>query len=456
MLAWGKNFMPLTTLFMNYFPGYNKFRAVTMTLVIAEFCMPLFAILTLRDIFDGKVSKKELFRGLKIAFSIVGGLTILFILIPSIAGRFISPNDPDQVPPWLTAAMKSDRISLLRVDAFRSLAFILLGVGVLLGFHFGKIKKEHAILLLGFFFLIDMFRVDKRYMNSDKFVTPVSITKASAPSIADTKILEDKSYYRVLTLWNSPFNDASVSQYHKSIGVYNGAKIRRYQELIDSTITRDLMVFNKALNGAKSMEDITPAIRGLFNNNALRMLNAKYFIINPNVEPVENIRALGNVWFADSVVFASNPNEELALINRIDPAKVAAVDLKFKNLVKESTYRTQPGDSIRLTSYKPNEIVYNYSSSGERLALFSEIWYPAGWKAFIDGKPSEYLRADWVLRGMVVPAGKHEVRFSFEPASYYTGNRISLASSAIFVLLAAGYIILKLGNKKKIQQDVSS
>jgi uncharacterized membrane protein YfhO len=135
---------------------------------------------------------------------------------------------------------------------------------------------------------------------------------------------------------------------------------------------------------------------------------------------------------------------------------VADVDVKFKNLVKESTYRTQPGDSIWLTSYKPNELVYNYSSSGERLAVFSEIWYPAGWKAFIDGKPSDYLRANWVLRGMVVPAGNHEVRFSFEPASYRTGNTVSLASSAIFVLLAAGYIILKLVNRKKVQQDVSS
>jgi hypothetical protein len=186
------------------------------------------------------------------------------------------------------------------------------------------------------------------------------------------------------------------------------------------------------------------------------MLNAKYFIVNPNIDPVINPRALGNAWFADSVVFASGPNEELALMNRIDPAKQAAVDVRFKNIVKGQSYRSAIADSISLTSYKPNELIYKYSSSGERLAVFSEIWYPAGWKAFIDGKPYDYLRADWILRAMVVPSGNHEIRFSFEPSAYYTGNTISLASSVLFILFAGGYIAFKLVNKKKQQPDASA
>jgi hypothetical protein len=456
MLAWGKNFMPLTNLFMNYFPGYNKFRAVTMTLVIAEFCMPLLAILTLRDIFEGRVSKKEFIRGIKIASAVAGGLAAIFILIPGLSGRFRSPGDPDNLPAWLISSLKADRTRLLRIDSLRSLIFVSLGAAVLLGFYFEKIRKEHAILLLGFFFLVDMFSIDKRYLNSDNFVNSSTVTRLAIPSLADRKILEDNTYYRVFNLWSSPFSDASTSQFHKSIGGYNGAKIRRYQELIDSSITADLMIYNKALGSAKSMEDITPALTRLKNNNALRMLNAKYFIINPNIDPVTNEKVLGNAWFADTVVFASNANEELALVNTIDPAKQAAVDIKFRNLVKASSFREKTGDNISLSSYKPNELVYSFSAEGERLAVFSEIWYPAGWKAFIDGKPSDYLRVDWILRGIVVPAGKHEIRFSFEPASYSSGNKISLASSVIFVLLAIAYIINAVINKKKLQQDVSS
>lgn len=457
MLAWGKNFMPLTNLFMNYFPGYNKFRAVTMTLVIAEFCMPLLAILALRDIFDGRVSKKEFLKGLKIALGIAGGLSLIFVLIPGIAGNFVSPNDSDQWPNWLTSALKSDRVNLLRTDSLRSLAFILLGAGILLGFYFEKIKKEIAVVFLGLLFLLDMFTIDKRYLNSDNFVNNSVVKKSEAQSPADSRILADKSYYRVFNLSvPSPFSDASTSSFHKSIGGYNGAKIRRYQELIDSVIVKDYVVYGRARQSAKTMADIMPGLTALSNNNAMRMLNAKYFIIDPNMEPFINNKALGNAWFADTVIYAPGANEEISLVNKIDPASQAAVDVKFKNQLKSTSYRHTAGDTISLSSYKPNELVYKYIAAGERLAVFSEIWYPAGWKAFIDGKRSEYIRADWTLRGMVVPAGAHEIRFSFEPASYYAGNRISLASSVIFIILAAGYFVREMRNKKKSQQDATS
>jgi len=456
MLAWGKNFLPLTNLFMNFFPGYNKFRAVTMTLVIAEFCMPLLAVITLRDILEGTIDRKQLFRGLKIALGVTGGLTLIFLIFPGIAGNFSSANDGDQLPEWLGSAMKADRISLLRNDAFRSLVFIILASSVILGFVFEKIKKEYAIILLGLLFLIDMFGIDKRYLNSDKFVNQTTIARNEVPSLADKRILEDKTDYRVLSLAVSTFSDASVSQYHKSIGGYNGAKLRRYQEMIDTLLAYDLAVYRRDLSMAQSLKDILPAIDLLKNNQALRMLNTKYFIVNPQIDPVLNEKALGNAWFAGTVKFATNANEELSLVKTIDPANEAVIESSFKKFVTNSTYSKEKGDTIALTSYQPNELIYKYNASGERLAIFSEVWYPAGWKAFIDGKPADYLRANWILRGMIVPGGSHEIRFSFEPASFRIGNAVSTASSIIFILIAAGYAGMYFVNSRKKKQDAAS
>ncbi len=456
MLAWGRNFMPLTELFMKFFPGYNKFRAVTMTLVIAEFCMPLLGILALRDIFDGKVSKSEFMKGLKIALGVSGGLSLIFLLIPGLAGNFVSQADGSMLPAWLTTAMKTDRSGLLRGDAFRSLVFILLGAGAVYMTFTEKLRKEYAIIILGFLFLADMFSIDKRYLNADNFVKPTIISKSSAPSAADSKILEDKSDFRVLNLSVSPFNDASTSLYHKSIGGYNGAKLRRYQDLIDSVMMGDFLTYNRDMSVAKTIDDLKPALLALANNNAIRMLNTKYIIIDPRMGPVVNDKALGNAWFADSVVFANGANQELAMVRTVEPSRVAVVEAGFKNIVRASSYTHQPGDSIALVSYKPNELIYSSSAAGERLAVFSEIWYPAGWKASIDGKPVDYIRADWTLRGLIVPAGKHEIRFVFEPSSYVTGNRISLASSVVFILLVAAYFASLFMKRKKPEENVAS
>jgi hypothetical protein len=456
MLAWGKNFMPLTSLFMDYFPGYNKFRAVTMTLVIAEFCMPLLAIIALRDILEGKVSCKDLMKGLKIALGITGGITLLFVAFPGLSGNFISPNDPAQLPAWLSTALKADRHDMVRNDAFRSLVFILLAAAVLLGFYYERIKKEYAIFLLGLFFITDMFPVNKRYMKNDMFITPLASQKASAPTTADNEILKDQSDFRVLNLSVSPFNDATTSKYHKSIGGYHGAKMRRYNELIDSVLYPEMVRIGKATQQVNSMEEFQanfePVIR---NASGLNMLNTKYIILDPSIPPVVNNNALGNAWFADTSVIASGANEELSLTARIDPSKVAVVDAKFRNFLTASSYKSSPGDTIELTSYKPNELLYKYSSAGERLAVFSEIYYPAGWKAYIDGKENEHFRANYVLRAMVVPAGSHEIRFEFRPASYYTGNKISFASSVIFIVLVIGYFGRMLF-VKKVREDGSS
>jgi len=454
MLAWGKNFMPLTNLFLDYFPGYNKFRAVTMTLVIAEFCIPLLGILALRDIFTGTAQRKDVLKGIKIAFGITGGLSLLFFLFTGLAGSFLSPDDLQrQLPQWLSSALVSDRTALLKSDALRSFLLILSATAVILLFYYEKIKKDYAVIFLAVLFLVDMWFVDKRYLNNDKFMLPAISRKESAPTQADNLILKDPTYYRVLNLSVSPFNDASTSLYHKSIGGYHGAKIRRYQELIDSVIYKDLIFYDNAISTAKSFEDLQPALMKLNSNNALKMLNAKYFIISGQMAPLINNNALGNVWFAEIPLIVRNANEELSSINKINPAKQAVIDTRFKSQVTNSDYPGAAGDTIMLISYKPNELIYKYSSQGERLAVFSEIYYPAGWRAYIDGVEKSYFRTDYVLRGMVVPGGNHEIKFEFKPASYYVGDTVSLASSLIFILLIAGYFGSYLRNKTKPEQD---
>ena len=447
MLAWGKNFMPLTNLFLDYFPGYNKFRAVTTILVIAEFCIPLLGILALRNIFNGTTTRKELFRGIKIAAGISGGITLIFTLFPGLAGSFISPAEMSiELPDWLSSAMIADRQKLLRGDSFRSLILILLAASLIIAFHYEKLRKDYAIILLAVLFLGDMWLVNKRYLSSDKFVRKEARVKLQAPTAADTYILQDKSHFRVLNLSVSTFNDASTSYFHKSIGGYHGAKLKRYQELIDSSLFYNLSIIRTVGSTAKSLEDF----ESVFNNTtALNMLNAKYVIFNPEAPPLENKKALGNAWFVENPLFAGSADEEISSINRIDPSIQAVINKKFQNMVSKSSYPLSNGDKIELKSYEPNELIYTSSSAEDKLAVFSEIYYPAGWKSFIDGKESPHFQADYVLRGMIVPAGEHEIKFRFEPDSYITGNRISYASSGIFILLILAYIMSKMRRATK-------
>jgi hypothetical protein len=277
--------------------------------------------------------------------------------------------------------------------------------------------------------------------------------RESAPSVADNEILKDTTYYRVLNLSVYPFSDASTSLYHKSIGGYHGAKMSRYNELIDSVLLPEIEGFSRAMEGATTMGQYEQGVKNL---GALNMLNTKYLIINPDIPPVVNRYAFGNAWFAETVDFAENANEELAKTRNTDPQKVAVVDVAFRDLIAGTSFNPVQGDTISLISYQPDELVYKYNASGKRLAVFSEIYYPSGWKAYIDGSTSEYFRADYVLRGMILPAGSHEVKFTFRPSSYYTGNRISLASSLLFFILAAGYIAYMLIKRNKLQDNDAS
>jgi hypothetical protein len=459
MLAWGKNLMFFSDLFIGFFPGYNKFRAVTMILVIAQFCIPLLGFLALRNIFNGLLTKDEILKGIKIAGGTTLGLLLIFLLLPGIAGSFLGPND-SQFPEWLRTAVVADRKALLRVDSLRSFFFIAAAVAVITGFTFNRLKREYAISLLTLLILIDMWPVDKRYLNAGHFEKASVLQKTFNPTIADAMILKDQSSGktlnegRVLNMTVSVFNDNSPTSYfHHSIGGYHGAKLRRYQELIDTAISRDLMTIQAAFQAvSKSANANTVPFRQLQDafrtTNALNMLNAKYLIYNPDASPLVNPYALGNAWFAQKAVIVKNADEELSSVVRFDPSSEALIDEKFRDLVKSDSFSKNAGDTIYLTSYKANELIYKYTAGSEKLAVFSEIYYPAGWKAFIDGKEAPYLRANYVLRAMIVPAGDHEIKFYFAPSSYRTGNKISLASSVLLIILVISYFASGLLKKK--------
>ncbi|MGD0342887.1 MAG: hypothetical protein ABSA76_14385 [Bacteroidales bacterium] len=444
MLAWGKNFMPLTNIFIDYFPGYNKFRSVTFILIISQFCIPLLGVLALRDIFKSETPKKDFLKAVSAAAGITGGLLLLIILIPGVAGSFLNPNEI-VLPSWLRNAMVADRKHLLESDTLRSLVFIILATGVILAFMYDKLRKEYTIAIIGILTLFDLWTIDRRYLNSDNFENQTTLKKSFSPTAADSYILKDPSYFRVWNHFVSTFNDNSPTSYfHKSIGGYHGAKMKRYQELIDSALTKDFNVFNAAGANARTIEELLPAFDKTY---ALNMLNTKYIIYNPDAPPIENPKALGNAWFVEKPEIVENADMEISMTSRTDPAKAAVIDKRFSDLVTRPSYPPEEGDKIELLTYQPNELVYKSSSGSEKLALFSDIYYPAGWKCFVDGKESKYFRADYVLRAMIVPGGNHEIRFIFKPSSYYTGNMVSLISSVILILLIAGYVAIRIRKK---------
>ncbi|MDP4184908.1 MAG: YfhO family protein [Bacteroidota bacterium] len=427
MLAWGKNFMPLTDLFFQYLPGYNKFRTVSMILVIAEFAMPLLGLLALRDIFDKKLSKGEILKGLKWTTIITGGLALIITLIPSISGSFSGASDA-QLPGWLLEPLRSDRESILRSDAIRSLVFVLCAAGLIWLYIEEKLKKEHFLVVLGLLMIIDLWPINKRYLNNDQFVRPRQITQNFEKTPADEAILQDKdASYRVMNL-NNPFNDSRTSYYHKSIGGYHAAKMRRYQELIDFCISGEA---TDLINGFRTPDSLLSVMKNL---HVLNMLNTRYFIADPNRMPIRNPYAYGNVWTVSNLRVAENADQELEDLKSIDPRTDAVVaNSMTANLPKQ--IETDPTASVRLTSYAPNLLKYDFSANKDQLVVFSEIYYPKGWNAYVDGKLTPHFRADYVLRAMMVPAGKHNIEFKFEPKTYYTGDKISLVSSVILILL---------------------
>jgi hypothetical protein len=421
MLAWGKNFMGLTELFLDYFPAYNKFRAVSMILVIAEFTLPLLGFVALNKFLVADKSEKEKKKPLQLAFYIVGGLTLLFAIMPSMFFDFTTDKDimpivqGKEIPNGFLEGLAFDRAGLLSADAWRSFIFIALTFATLWMYLKNKLQSKYVILIVGVLILTDMWTVNKRYLNDDHFVRKSKVETPYQPTQADNQILNDKDpNFRVYNQSVSTFNDASTSYFHKSIGGYHGAKLKRYQELIENHISKGNMA-------------------------VLNMLNTKYFI-NPKGQAQQNPAAMGNAWFVNSVNIVPNADAEIDALNNLDVKNKAVVDSRFKDLVIQNS--SNENSSILLTEYKPNYLKYTSTSTSDGIVIFSEIYYEKGWNAYVDGELKPHFRANYVLRGMQVPTGNHIIEFKFEPKTYQIGESVSLASSIILLLLL-GFVSFK-------------
>ncbi len=449
ILSWGGNIMGLTSFLLDYLPLYNKFRAPSMTLVIAQIAMPLLGFIALNNILTGKVEKKEWLNGLKWAAIISGGLSLLFALLPGLVGDFSSPYDLRlQLPDWLVDAAVSDRKNALRNDAFRSFVFIALAAGALYFWQLKKLKTNTFIAVLGILILVDLWAVDKRYLNDSNFVSKREANNPFPEMPVDQAILQDKTLsYRVLPL-QDPFQDARSSYYHQSVGGYHAAKLRRYQELIDNHILPEMQQMVGGLQAGSQPDSVFQDL------SVINMLNTKYVIYDLNSPPIINPRAFGNAWFVNGFKLTENADEENAVLKEIDPLDVAVVDRRFSGQIEGKQFTKDRNGSITLTEYQPNYLKYTTKAASEQLAIFSEIYYDKGWNAYVDGKEAPHFRADYVLRGMVLPAGEHTVEFKFHPQSYYTGNKISLASSLLLILAIIGFAYTEY--RKRLKKEPST
>jgi len=447
MLSWGRNFMWLTDVFINYVPLYNKFRTVSMMLVATGFGMTLMAILALKEVFAEKTDKQKLIKPVMISAAIVGGIALIFALIPSLAGNFTAAADAQFQGnnAFLKETLPLDRADMLRSDALRSLAFVIASAGLLWLYAKNFLKLKLAYVLFGILILFDLVPVAKRYLNNDNFKRPRRVETLIEPTAADNIILQDKSQFRVLDATVNIFNDASPSYFHKNIGGYHAAKLRRYQELINMHIDKEIGQLFGAFGRAKSPNVITNTMDSL---GVLNMLNMKYLIYNKQAAPLVNPYANGNAWFVNNIRIADNANEEMNMLGKINTKTEMVVDKSFvAQLPTKLTSDTSA--HIALTSYKPNHLVYNFNSKTDQVAVFSEIYYENGWNAYINGKLVPYVRADYLLRAMRLKAGTYDIEFKFEPKSYSIGNTIALTSSILLILSILGFVFWQLKSQKK-------
>lgn len=440
-LALGRNFDAFNDLMFHYLPLYNKFRTVEMALVIPGMVAPLIGIWGLNLILKQEVSPQQSKKGFFWALGITGGLSLVLWLMPSLLLSFESTYDAQfqgQVPDWYYRALIADRAAMASADALRSLVFILIGALLLLWFWKAKNKTTTAtIVSIGMLVLIltDLWTVDKRYLGEKNF-TNEKPAETYKESVADKTILADNSpgTYRVFNL-NNPWQETNTSYYHHSVGGYHAVKLRRYQELIDHRLDPEYRSLMASLQKAQSPRDLYATLEGL---PTLNMMNAKYIIYNPDQQPIVNPYAMGNVWFVDSVEVVPNADAEIAAMDRINPRTTAVVDKRFEDQLKGFTPQPDSTATITLEAYRPNRLTYKSDAATPQLAVFSEIYYDPGWQVTIDGKEVPHFRADWTLRGMIVPAGQHTIVFEFRPQAYVTAAYISAYSSLFILLLLIG------------------
>ena len=428
-LSWGHNMMWFTNLMIDHFPLYNKFRTVSSALVVAELTIPLMAALALNKI----LTEKDFFSNHKKAILGSFSFTILACFIiyiaPGIFGGFsveekaqyINSGVAQQVPA-LFSAIEEVRLGMVKADALRSLIFAIMGLGVILLFASKKANATVCGLSIAVVILVDMYSVNKRYISTSSFTTPMPQNAEIAARPVDLTILNDTAMnYRVIDF--KKFSEATPSYYHKMIGGYHAAKLTRYQDLIDHQI-------------------------GKGNNEVLNMLNTKYFITDDN-NAVMNPDALGNAWWIGHVDYVDTPNQEMAYLTDFKADSTAVADVKFKNILGDTDVSIAEGDTIYETTYAPNELNYHAVTQNGGVAVFSEIYFPWGWKATIDGEPAEIARVNYVLRALRVPAGEHNINFKFEPDSIITADRIAYAAISIIYLLIIASIGVAVWNNKK-------
>ena len=460
-LSWGKNMMWFTDLALDYLPMYNKFRAVTMTLVLAMLAIPILALLVLDkiiktpDFFKQKIKLAILNKEITvqnaffISFGLTGGLSLLFYLLPDTLTSFTwirdseifdsyAKNNGNEVAQQVIDNIEKARIAIFKSEAIRSFLFITVAGVLIWLFSNAKINKTILIVAMGILVLFDLTLVDKSYLNDKNFVNKQQIENPFPETIADKAILKDKDIsYRVFDISdpNGPFNSARASYYHKSVGGYHAVKLRRYQELIEHQINRN---YQNLVNTFRS-NPTEAALDSMFaQQGVLNMLNTRYVIYNTDVDPLVNKFAYGNAWFVNDVKMVNNADEELKSVGEVNLAKTVVVDKRYEKELQGFSPKQDSSATIKLTDYKANDLKYESNTSSEQLVVFSEIYYDDGWNAYVDGEKKPYFSGDWVLRVMRVPAGKHTIEFKFEPIRYQTGEKIAIGSGIILLLLVIG------------------
>lgn len=462
VLSWGKNFMPLTDFFIDYVPLYNKFRAVSSILVIAEFTIPLLAIFALKRLLEEPEILKQEKKPLGISLLLTAGIALLLAVAPGSIGSGYVPAQEAQmlqnavnqqmIPAnelsGILANLEEMRAELVSSDALRSFIIIGIGCSLLWLYASGKLRSSLTIAGITILCLADMWGVNKRYLNDAQFVPHSIRTETFTKTNTDELILQDTSLdYRVLNFATSTFDDNNTSYWHKSVGGYHPAKLRRYQEMIEHHISPEMQAAYKAIATAGGEMDSVDANKF----RVLNMLNTKYFIFPAGQQrqtvPILNPHAYGNAWFVNKVQYVNNANEEIDALDSIIPTETAVVDARFKDVLKGATESYKDSlSSICLTSYAPNRLTYETNNAQDGIAVFSEIYYPDGWHVTIDGQPAELARADYILRTMYVPAGQHTIEMRFDPTSLHVTEGIAYGALALLVI---GIIVAVLIAKRK-------
>ena len=449
LLSWGRNFMPFTDFFLDYIPMYAKFRTVASILVIAEFTIPLLGMLALKQwLTDDQQPIAKSLKPLFLAFALTGGVAALFALMPKLFfSEFISNSEmqamsqipADQLAPLLQNLTEM-RVAVFTADCWRSFWIIVMGTACMLLYKYKKLRAEWLVGLLTVLCLVDMWQVNKRYLNDEMFVSKTVREEPVQKSTAIDHILQDKALdFRVLNLATNTFNENETSFYLKSIGGYHAAKLRRYQELIDAYISKEMERTFSAI--AEAQGDMTQ-VKGDSIYPVLNMLNTKYFILplqGGQTVPVENPYTYGNAWLVDKITYVDNANQELDMMGKIDLRHEAVADAKFKAQLGEAVAQDTLS-VVRIKSYEPNQVSYEVESGKGGVIVFSEIYYP-GWTATVDGVEQELGRVDYVLRALQVKPGKHEIVLSFFPKTITRTETIAYVALAILLLLVIGLAV---------------